>query len=110
MRVGQQYARTGGDLVVDTANRRSDHRPAGVTSPSEATKWTIAQVTPAEVAGWSAAGLDATDAVRAFRVGLDLSTVRALPNPRTDLADLFRRRFGDASITVTHSSMPAPED
>ena len=83
---------------------------AGVTSPSEATKWTIAQVTPAEVAGWSAAGLDATDAVRAFRVGLDLSAVRALPNPRTDLADLFQRRFGDASITVTHSSMPAPED
>jgi hypothetical protein len=83
---------------------------AGVISPSEATKWTIAQVTPSEVAGWSATGLDATDAVRAFRVGLDLSAIRALPNPRTDVADLFQRRFGDASITVTHSSMPATED
>jgi hypothetical protein len=79
-------------------------RAAGVAAPSEATKWTIAHVAPGDVAGWRAAGLDAGDAVRAFRVGLDVAAVRALPNPRADLAGLFRRRFGDTSATVTHIS------
>jgi hypothetical protein len=82
---------------------------AGVASPAEATKWAIAEVTPAEVAVWTAAGLDATDAVRAFRVGLDLDRVRALPDPRTNLADRFRQRFGDTSITVTHISVPTSD-